>query len=200
MGILFLGVLLGFFVAQNMAPIEKLKIIKEQIVDTIYKSKIVEIPIETEIKTIDTVFITNIADSVITEEDWQNDTIFEDVEPENEDSIQIKKDEKMKSETLTLKILKEEEIDTLLEKLLNVESVKIKQLYVEYWESPLNYKGYKLSKSKLIVYGIKPVVPSVIYKSENTFFFKANNLYYELIETTDFKALKSIPKPDLIHD
>jgi hypothetical protein len=32
----------------------------------------------------------------------------------------------------------------------------VNQLSVEFWESPINYQGYRLNKSKLILFGINP--------------------------------------------
>jgi hypothetical protein len=197
-GVLVVGIILGFILGQNIAPIQKLKIVKEQIIDTVFKSKIVEVPIETTVQTVDTVYISANNDSVQKTDDIAVDTLA--LDDEDEDTLQIVKDEKIKTESLKINVIKAEVVDTLLQKLLDVEKPVVKQILVEYWESPINYKGYKLSRSKLIIYGIKPLVTSVLYKNEQAYYLKANNIFYELYETTDFKSLVSVPKPEVIHD
>ena len=192
--------ILGFLVGQNVEPIEKLKIVKEFVTDTVYRSKVIKVPVEIEVMvpevnnvkekdTVETIVEVEKLDSVIVVDSTEQD-----------DLLQIVKDEKLKSETLKLVIINKEPIDTLLQKLLDVKPVVQKQIIVEYWESPINYKGYKLSKSKLIIYGIKPLMESAIYKNESVYYFRANNLYYQLVESSDFKAISSISKPDFIND
>ena len=196
-----MALILGFIIGQNVSPIEKIKLVKEQVVDTVYKSKVVKVEVEKPVKSIDTVFIvtenTEKEDSV---EISDNTETVEEDELLESDTLQIKQDEKLKSELLSLTILKDEKKDTLREKLLGVESVKQTQINVEYWESPLNYIGYKLSKSKLIVYGIVPLKTSKIYKIDLNYYFKVNDLYYELQETADFKKMITISKPTIIND
>ena len=192
--------ILGFLVGQNVEPIEKLKIVKEFVTDTVYRSKVIKVPVEIEVMVpeVKNVEEKDTVETIVEVEKLDSVTVADSTE--QDDLLQIVKDEKLKSETLKLVIINKEPIDTLLQKLLDVKPVVQKQIIVEYWESPINYKGYKLSKSKLIIYGIKPLMESAIYKNESVYYFRANNLYYQLVESSDFKAISSISKPDFIND
>ena len=112
----------------------------------------------------------------------------------------IKRDKKLSSLLVRINYLSKENEDTLLSKLLDVAVVHKENLMVEYWQSPINYKGYKLSKSKLIVFGILPSNTPKVYKDEQTYYFLNNKKYYKLVESSDFKELNSIPKPNKIDD
>ena len=198
--LVLLGMILGFLVAQNVAPVEKLKIVKETIVDTVYKAKIVKVPVEVIVE-VPVMVEENEPDTIIdVVEAIVEDSVFTAELVEEDDTLQIVKDEMLKSETLAIIIIEEAPEDTLLQKLLSVEPIKQKQLIVEYWNSPVNYKGYKLSKSKLIVYGVKPLMASSIFKKGSLYYLKANNLFYELKEASDFQNMVSIPKPKFLHD
>lgn len=183
-----------------MAPIERLKIVKEQIVDTVYQSQIVEVPVETKIRTIDTVFIETSLDTAVIGESEENDSVPEVLNTNNIDSLTVKRDEKLYTETLDIKVLKSGSVDSLQSILLDVEPVNLSQVLVEYWESPINFKGYKLSKTKLIIYGLTPLKESMIYKYGNIFYLEVGNLFYELEETSSFKSLLSSSKPEFIND
>ncbi len=189
------ALIIGFLIGQNTTPIEKIKFIKEQVVDTVYSSKLVKVEVEKEVRSVDTIFVEakNEVDDSLSKE--TSDTTRIENNSIKDDSLQIKRDRKLKSETLPLVIIKDVEKDTLLEQLLDIKSVDQKQIAVEYWESPLNYQGYKLSKSKLIIYGIWPLMPSQIYKNESVYYLKVNNLFYELQETVDFRKMINISKP-----
>lgn len=39
------------------------------------------------------------------------------------------------------------------------------KLLVEFWESPLQYKGYLFANQKLVIYGMSPEIPLVIFKN-----------------------------------
>ncbi|MFK8046328.1 MAG: hypothetical protein AB8B72_12605 [Crocinitomicaceae bacterium] len=199
-GVLLIGIFVGILLAQNMAPIERLKIVKEQIVDTVYQSQIVEVPVETKIRTIDTVFIETSLDTAVIGESEENDSVPEVLNTNNIDSLTVKRDEKLYTETLDIKVLKSGSVDSLQSILLDVEPVNLSQVLVEYWESPINFKGYKLSKTKLIIYGLTPLKESMIYKYGNIFYLEVGNLFYELEETSSFKSLLSSSKPEFIND
>lgn len=194
------GVLLGFFLGQNVDPIERLKIVKETTIDTVFQPEIVEVKIEKEIKSIDTVFI--MADNVNpTVKDTLIDssaTLLKDTS--TEDELKIKQDLKIKSDTIELIIIKSEIVDSLQSKLLGVKSVKQERILLEYWESPLSYQGYKLSKTKLIVYGVLPIKKSKIYKYERDYYLNVDDLFYKLNETQEFVNIVNTSKPSFIND
>jgi len=71
-------------------------------------------------------------------------------------------------------------------------------LRVEFWKNPLNYKGYKISVGKLVVFGIDQF-DMVSFKMVNkTLYLKYMSEYYEIDRTIDFKPLMQINSPQLI--
>lgn len=207
LGILLIGILIGYAVSLIIKPDHKLKIVKTHTVDTLIKSKIIEVPveIETKIKEVDTIYIhrdTNkVEDSIIVnvvEEDSISldsanvVTIVED-EP-------ILRDRKIYQTKVEIIVIEPSEKDTLLEKLLNVETIENKSMTIEFWESPVNYSGYKLSKSTLVIYGEEPDESLSLYRFKNMYYFQLDGLYYELQETSVYKKYYEISKPTIIND
>jgi hypothetical protein len=51
---------------------------------------------------------------------------------------------------------------------------------VEYWSSPVNYKGYRIGKNKFILFGIDPDAPLKAYLFNGNFFLKSKEGIFEL--------------------
>lgn len=71
-------------------------------------------------------------------------------------------------------------------------------MYVEFWESPLNYSVYKLSRNRLVVYGIDQIDQVNLLSYEGYLFLKYNEQYYTLEHTTDFRLLQPENNIELI--
>lgn len=63
---------------------------------------------------------------------------------------------------------------------------------IEFWQSPINYKGYKLNKNKIIIYGIPPSDELLLYKLEGNLFLKHGSFVYRLVFANDFKQFEKI--------
>ncbi len=71
-------------------------------------------------------------------------------------------------------------------------------LRVEFWKSPINYKGYKISNNKLVVFGIDQF-DMVSYKMVNkVLYLKYMSDYYQIDRTINFKPLVPVNSPQLI--
>jgi len=117
----------------------------------------------------------------------------------SEDHISTEK--LMKAVYIPIVYLSEEvEKDTTIKEILGIEEVQNKTMFVEFWESPLNFEGYKLSKKKLIVYGLSAQFDYKIYKDEATYFFSYQSIYYKMKETQDFLPFVEVSKGDVFHD
>lgn len=62
-------------------------------------------------------------------------------------------------------------------------------LLVEFWQSPVNYRGYKLCENKLIIFGIDDFATSFIEVINKEIYIYSKNKYYLLEYTTDYKPL-----------
>ena len=76
---------------------------------------------------------------------------------------------------------------------------KIKNsLRVEFWKSPINYKGYKTGVNKLVLFGIDQF-DMISFKWVNkTLYMKYISDYYQIDKTPEFKSLIPINNAQLI--
>jgi hypothetical protein len=122
---------------------------------------------------------------------------------ESDEEIIVKKDEMLFSEMLMIINLDSVQLnkgDSLVKLAANIKEPAINQFcQVEYWKSPLNYRGYKFSKNKLVVYGIEYVDKDSIFRWKENFYFKANNRIYELEKTPEFKTFEIANNPELLN-
>ena len=72
------------------------------------------------------------------------------------------------------------------------------QLIVEFWNSPLNYRGYKMSKSKLILFGLEPTDDVVVKQVESAIYMKYGNLFFRLCYTDVFMPLQQVTNEALL--
>lgn len=66
---------------------------------------------------------------------------------------------------------------------------KIENYYIEFWVSPVNYIGYKLSKDKLILFGVEEPDAVQLYTKDDKLWMKYGKEYYTLVESDDFESL-----------
>ena len=65
-------------------------------------------------------------------------------------------------------------------------------LTIEFWQSPLNYKGYKNSRYKLIAYGISYNEGIKVFKLEYLLYLKTQFGVFQIEYTLDFKPYERI--------
>lgn len=68
-------------------------------------------------------------------------------------------------------------------------------MLVEFWKSPLNYRGYKMSRNKLVVYGLDQFESFSLHSDGKIFFIKYFDNYYPVSLSLDFKPLTSMAEP-----
>jgi len=73
------------------------------------------------------------------------------------------------------------------------------KLNVEFWESPLNYKGYKKNKNYIVLYGIKQFDLVDLKYIRNDLYLCYSDNYYLLENSSDFKNLIPINNQQLIN-
>jgi hypothetical protein len=150
----------------------------------------------------------NAAESTLEELENENDTLrttpSDSLLVEFMQADSLNDDENISTEKLTkslyipiIYLSEETSKDTLMEEMLGIEEVKASSMFVEFWESPLNFEGYKLSKKKLIVYGLSSQFDYKVYKDGTTYFFSYQNIYYKMKETQDFLPFVEVSKSDV---
>ena len=204
---LIIGIAVGYAVGINAEKNEfilplntdsiplKLKVIH----DTIIKTEIIEntSPINNDnlirIKQ-DSVFVDSLRIDTV-----RVDTLIEKLIEKPNDSIVneevlILTDKRLKLVNILIKHISSNSLvkDSLLKLSIDIVEVNNRYMAVEFWESPINFKGYKLSKSKLIIYGLSPQLEYQIIKNKNRYYLKFHSIVYELNETESFKSFVQI--------
>ncbi len=89
--------------------------------------------------------------------------------------------------------------EKMLEFELGADTVKqdTQVFHVEFWESPLNSVGYKMSKKRIVFYGIKTAELARIQNHNNKFYLYYMNDFYPLEFTTTFKPLVPVKLAEL---
>jgi hypothetical protein len=135
-------------------------------------------------------------DTVLSRYDTKNSNT---TEPDNDDVV-VYRDKMISSKYLKVKGLAEVSNNKigLLDSLLMNDSQKHPEdmLLVEFWQSPVNYKGYKLSENKLIVFGIDDYNSASIEIISKEIVLFYQNKYYQLEYSNDYKPLIISDKPD----
>ena len=116
------------------------------------------------------------------------------------DDVVVRKDEMILSKTVDVINLnptasRANGKDSMMQKVSGVQDDKIsdKQFFnVEFWQSPLNYKGYKMSKYKIVLYGIEESDGIKVFKSEDAVYIKNLANVYKLDYTGDFRAYEKV--------
>ncbi len=77
--------------------------------------------------------------------------------------------------------------DTLLTENLDVNpNPKTESIEVEVWESPINFKGYKLGRGKLLLYGAQDIENIKLYDKNDTLYLLMLNNFYRLRTSEEF--------------
>lgn len=70
--------------------------------------------------------------------------------------------------------------------------------HVEFWQSPLNYKGYQLGKNKLILYGLNESEQLHLFSWNGGLFLKVQEQFVRLDRKGEFKSFEKITDPALL--
>ncbi|MES2838299.1 MAG: hypothetical protein V4667_12290 [Bacteroidota bacterium] len=111
-----------------------------------------------------------------------------------EETIEVKKDELIKILTLDIEkktIDNTTKTDSILNNLAGVKNKKIvTKMLVEFWQSPINYKGYQMTKNKLVVFGLNPDEAKKMLMQNDKTYLIYSDWAYKLDFNTDFKSLE----------
>lgn len=88
--------------------------------------------------------------------------------------------------------------DSLAASLANVDESSSDLYAIEFWKTPLNSKGYRFSKNKIMLYGFVDFNDIVLYQLDRAYYIKAANQLYKLTYGGDFKPLERVLDSELI--
>ena len=128
------------------------------------------------------------------------------LENPNSENLIVRKDELLSTKTVDVinlnPVTKLTAKDSLLQKVSGIKEDKsyYKQfLNIEFWSSPSNYKGYKMSKYKLVVYGIASAEGIKLYNLDEVIYLKSASFVYRLDSSGDFKPYERITDEAVIN-
>ncbi len=111
------------------------------------------------------------------------------------DNIVVKKDELLSARNLEMLSLGSatSKKDSVLSQLSGIRDDGPKTFYtVEFWQSPINYKGYKMSKNKILLYGMGDSEGIRLFKLDDVIYLKHPSAIYRLDHSSDFRQLERV--------
>ncbi|MEO9531873.1 MAG: hypothetical protein ABJG68_16030 [Crocinitomicaceae bacterium] len=168
--------------------------ITETVQDTIVETKYIETSnlnetIDTTEETVDSLFL---SDSLQITQDLDSGDV--------EGDITIRREILKNSIWLNVKVLKEVEVDTLIEEMMGIDNSFPQKILIEFWESPLQFSGYKFSRNKLVLYGLPTETSYKIYRKQKKYYLTTENIYYSLAETEEFLPYLEVEKSTVFND
>lgn len=122
------------------------------------------------------------------------------------DNIQVKKDRLIYAKSFTIQGIDQfnnddpGKLDSLLTDNKASTHNKFKNmLSVEFWKSPVNYKGYKTGKNKLVLFGIDQFNMISFKMLNKTLYIKYMSDYYQVDKTSEFKSLVSVNNQNILN-
>ncbi len=89
--------------------------------------------------------------------------------------------------------------DTLTGQLAGVTSSDYPNLFfVEFWKTPLNSKGYRMTRNRVILYGLSDFSSITIYKVEDNYYLKNDDVVYKISSGTEFKPMELVNDTELL--
>ena len=89
--------------------------------------------------------------------------------------------------------------DTLTGQLAGVTSSDYPNLFfVEFWKTPLNSKGYRMTRNRVILYGLSDFSRITIYKVDDMYYLKNDDIVYKISSGTEFKPMELVNDGDLL--
>ena len=90
--------------------------------------------------------------------------------------------------------------DSLAARLAEVQVEKPKLVYtLEFWDSPIHYKGYKMGNNKVILFGLEPTAGHCeLIQWQERVYLRHFEKYYLLSSTFDFKPFQSVTDEDTL--
>ena len=200
-GLFVAGGLTGYFIGNSgsdrgvvLDESPKTEFITQTVHDTIVQTTEVNV-IE---PTLEIDSLLNINDSLLAAQDSLINLI--DLDSIDTD-ISISREVLEKSVWIDILVIEEnEEGDSLVKEMMGIKESMPKNMLVEFWQSPLNFSGYKLSKSKLVMYGMPSQLAYKLYRNKSGYYLSTQNVFYELKETEAFLSYKEVNKTEVFND
>jgi len=88
--------------------------------------------------------------------------------------------------------------DTAAAKLANVQENTSNLFFIEFWKTPLNSKGYRFLRNKIMLYGFMDFNNVQLYQLDDSYYIKSSDQVFKLSFGADFKPLEQVLDGDLL--
>jgi len=130
----------------------------------------------------------------------ENDTSTVKISP-NDENIIVRRDELVESKIVELIYLdgkqKATKSDSLLKVMENTSAEK-SQFKIEFWKSPINYRGFKMIRNNIIAFGLETGESSKLYSYEQQYYLKQGNSVYKIYQTSDFESFSRVTDESIL--
>ena len=117
----------------------------------------------------------------------------------------VRKDELLSAKNIEVANFQQNETtnasDSLLEKISGIKDGKknvVASFKVEFWQSPINYRGYKMTKNKIVLFGINSKENIKLFHADDAIFLKQNQSFFKLYFTDEFKQFEKVTDVSVI--
>lgn len=186
----------GYFIGYNQHKKKVIveagepELVTEYIYDTIVKKQKVKVPVNEDtvdslaVELVDTLDFTVDEDSLMTEIELL-DTL------DRTEELNINRDELLGSKRIAITYLnRPEKKDSLMKEMLGIKETMPRELNVQFWRSPVNFSGYKLSKNTLVLYGLPAQLAYKIYSKDMVYYLANDAFFYKIDVTQEFLPFK----------
>ena len=70
--------------------------------------------------------------------------------------------------------------------------------FVEFWKTPLNTKGYKFTKNRILLYGFVDFNSVLLFELNGTFYIRSNDQVYKIDPSASFSPLEKVIDSELL--
>ena len=123
----------------------------------------------------------------------------------SEELIVVKKDELLFSKNIKLIDLDEKSDvqahrkDSLVQLASGITEPSSYTFMIEFWKSPINYRGYKMGRNKLVLFGMETTDNPHLYKVKDCLFLKNGNKIYKIDKNSEFQPLEIISDSNILN-
>jgi len=115
------------------------------------------------------------------------------------DNINIATEELISVKSIKLIDLDVMQKDTLAANLAGVNvNDPVNVFFVEFRKTPLNSKGYRMTKNRIMLYGFSDFSSFNLYKVDNVYYLKSEDQVYRVAINPDFMPMERVNNSDLL--
>ena len=71
-------------------------------------------------------------------------------------------------------------------------------IQVEFWKTPLNSKGYRFSRKKVMLYGFPDFSNVLVYELDGNYFLRSADQVFRLTYSAEFRQMEKVTDPELL--